>query len=116
MSIKIEDINNVNFSSVVIKGKRLAPTAPGDILLHDFMKPLEMSANALANALNVPTNRITSIINKRRVITADTAIRLSLYFGNSAQFWLNLQTNYDLEVAQQALGNKLKREIKPWAA
>jgi len=116
MSIKREELHSTDFSGIAIKGKRLPITEPGEILLHDFMEPLGLSANALGNALNVPPNRITGILKKQRAITADTALRLSRYFGNSAQFWLTLQVNYELEVARLASGAQLQREIKPRAA
>lgn len=81
--------------------KNLPPIHPGEILLEEFMKPLGLSANKLAHALCIPANRITSIINGYRSITADTAIRFYRYFGLEPQFWLNLQNTYDLEVADK---------------
>jgi addiction module HigA family antidote len=75
-------------------------THPGEFLLEEFLKPFGMSARALASALNVPPNRITEIINGERSVTADTAIRLGRYFGTSSEFWLNLQTAYDLSRAK----------------
>ena len=93
-------------------------THPGEILREEFMKPLGLSANALSIALRVPATRIGAIIreDKPRAITADTALRLARYFGTSAQFWLNLQSAYDLSVAEQELKPVIDREIQPRAA
>ena len=95
MTIDREDLATIDFSEVA-SGHRLQPVRPGDILLHDFMEPLGLSANALAKALHVPANRITAILADTRGITADSALRLARYFGTTPQFWMNLQTNYDL--------------------
>ena len=115
MSINREDIGKLNLSSVAT-GKRLKPVKPGDILARDFMKPLGLSANALAKELHVPPNRISSVLNGSRAVTADTALRLSRYFGGTAQFWINLQAQYDLELAMRTTGTKIKKEITPRAA
>lgn len=77
--------------------KHLPPIHPGEILELEFMKPLRLSQNALARALDVPPRRINEIVRGRRAVTADTAIRLSRFFGTTAQFWLNLQSRYELE-------------------
>jgi addiction module HigA family antidote len=84
-----------------MKTKFLDPIHPGEILLEDFMKPLEISINKLAREIGVPPNRISAIVNGRRAITADTALRLGMYFGVSPEIWLNLQTDYDLRVARR---------------
>jgi addiction module HigA family antidote len=84
---------------------------PGEILREEFMQPLRLSANALAQELHVPANRIQAILNGRRGITADTALRLSQYFGNSAEFWLNLQQNYELDLAKREKLDEIKRDI-----
>lgn len=78
------------------KSKTRIRTHPGDILLHEFMEPLELSARALATLLDVPPNRLTEVIKGRRGVTADTALRLSRYFGTTPEFWMNLQAAYDL--------------------
>lgn len=78
----------------------MRPVHPGEVLREDYLKPLDMSANALARQLHVPASRINDIVLKRRGITADTALRLSRFFGGDAQFWLNLQTAYDLRLAE----------------
>ena len=93
-----------------IKNK-MRPIHPGEILREEFLAPLGMSAHALAMALKVPAPRINDIVNERRAITPDTALRLSRYFGTTAQFWLNLQTSYDLKIAEKAIGNKIKYEV-----
>lgn len=81
----------------MIEEKYLPPVHPGEVLLEDFMKPLELSQNALARAIGVPPRRINEIVHGKRAITADTAIRLSRFFGNSAQVWLGLQAEYELD-------------------
>ena len=89
---------------------------PGEILSHEFMKPLGLSGNALARALRVPANRITGIIKGQRAVTTDTALRLARYFGTDAQSWLNLQSMYELRVAEVKFGKNIKRTVKPRAA
>ena len=84
-----------------MKTEYLDPIHPGEILLEDFMKPLEISINKLAREIGVPPNRISAIVNRRRAITADTALRLGMYFGVSPEIWLNLQADYDLRVARR---------------
>ena len=83
---------------------------PGDVLLHEFLEPLEISQNKLARDISVPPRRINEIVLGKRSITADTALRLAHYFGNSEKFWLGLQDDYDLEKAREKMGDKL-REI-----
>lgn len=94
----------------------MRPVHPGEILQEDFLKPLGMSANALAKALHVPAPRINDIVRKRRGVTADTAMRLARYFGGDARSWLNLQTAYDLRIAEISKARKIEREITPAAA
>jgi addiction module HigA family antidote len=91
-------------------------THPGEILLEEFMKPLNLSANALALDLHVPANRILAIVKGERAVTADTALRLSRYFGTTAELWINLQANYDLSVARVEQGREIAREVRPRAA
>ncbi|MCG8909079.1 MULTISPECIES: HigA family addiction module antitoxin [unclassified Pseudomonas] len=95
---------------------RMRPVHPGEILREEYLLPLEMSANALATALRVPATRIHEIVNERRSITADTALRLARYFGGDAQSWVNLQTAFDLRVAELESGQQIIDEIKPRAA
>ncbi|GLQ87257.1 HigA family addiction module antitoxin [Dyella flagellata] len=95
--------------------KRLPPIHPGEVLREEFMVTLGLSDNALASALGVTAVRINEIVHEKRGFTADTALRLSRYFGNSPEFWLNLQQRYELECARRELGETLK-EIHPRAA
>jgi addiction module HigA family antidote len=95
---------------------RLPPIHPGEILREEFLAPLGMSAHELALALRVPATRINDIVNEKRGITADTALRLSRYFGTTAKFWLNLQASYELEVAEDQLGQAVVREVLPRSA
>ena len=93
----------------------IAPIHPGEILMEEFLEPLEVSQNRLAIAIGVPPRRINEIVHGKRRITADTALRLGRYFGTTDRFWLNLQTRYDLEVEKDQLGNTLD-QIKPLKA
>src|SRR2546421_5001510 len=95
------------------KSEKLPPIHPGEILREDFMKPLGISMNKLALDLHVPVTRIAEIVHERRGITPDTALRLSRYFQTSARFWLNLQSAYDLEVAEDELARDIEREVQP---
>lgn len=87
------------------------PIHPGEILLSEFLEPLELSQYRLAKDISVPPRRINEIVHGARSITADTALRLSRYFGTSERFWLNLQARYDLEVAKDRLGERLDHEV-----
>ncbi|HEX6011570.1 MAG TPA: HigA family addiction module antitoxin [Geminicoccaceae bacterium] len=93
-------------------------THPGEVLREELMQPLGLSANALALALRVPATRVGAIIRERepRAVTADTALRLARYFGTTPQFWLNLQTAYDLSRAEMAAGEAIVRDVHPRAA
>jgi addiction module HigA family antidote len=91
----------------------MRPVHPGEVLQEDFLKPLGMSANALAKALNVPTPRINDVVRKRRGVSADTAMRLARYFGGDARSWLNLQTAYDLRIAEISNAKRIVREVSP---
>jgi addiction module HigA family antidote len=92
--------------------KRLPPIHPGEVL-QDLLAEAGLTANSLATALRVPANRIGGILKGQRGITADTALRLARYFGTSAQMWINLQAKYDLAAAEDALWNKIEREVLP---
>lgn len=94
----------------------MRPVHPGEILREEFMLPLNLSANALARALGVTPARINDIARERRGITGDTALRLARYFGTDAQSWLNLQSTYELRVAEIAAGKAIERQVKPYAA
>jgi addiction module HigA family antidote len=91
----------------------MRPVHPGEVLREDFLRPSRLTANALAKALHVPAPRINDIVRERRGITADTAMRLARYFGGDAQSWLNLQTLYDLRIAQKANAGRIAREVTP---
>ena len=112
MTIHIEDINSIDFSDVTT-GNKLPPIHHGEILREEFLAPLGMTANALALALKVPAPRINDIVREKRAITPDTALRLARYFGASAEFWLNLQTAYDLRLAKQHVLAAIERDILP---
>lgn len=90
---------------------KMAPIHPGEILLAEFIEPLEISQYRLARDISVPPRRINEIVHGTRAITADTALRLARYFGTSERFWLNLQTRYDLEIEKDRLGNRLEEEV-----
>ncbi len=93
-------------------GHAFAPVIPGEMLKEEFLAEYGLSQNQLAKAIGISPNRIAEIINNRRRITADTALRLSLYFGNSPEFWLNLQIHYDLKVARRSLKAEEAKRIK----
>ena len=94
----------------------MPPIHPGVTLAEDFLKPLGISADNLALQLHVPATRVSDIVRGRRAITADTSLRLSRYFGTSAQFWMNLQVNYDLEMAEDTIGSEIGQAIRPHRA
>ena len=92
--------------------KLLDPIPPGELLLEEFMRPLDLSINALARALDVPPNRVSEIVNGKRAITADTALRLGKYFGVSPEIWLDLQSDYDLRVARRSVWPKIEPRVR----
>lgn len=94
-------------SSSTTTTDRWAPVHPGEVLMEDFIKGFGITQNRLAVSIGVPPRRINEIVHGQRRITADTALRLSRFFGNSAEFWINLQSHYDLEVESEALGDSL---------
>lgn len=98
------------------KKRLMPPVHPGEILLHEFLEPLELSQYALAHSIGVPPRRINEIVLGKRSVSADTALRLGRYFGMEPQFWLNLQSRYDLDVTKDELGARLDREVRPRAA
>ena len=91
---------------------RMRPIHPGEILREEFLIPLGMSAHALAMELKVPAPRINDIVRERRSVTPDTALRLARYFGTTPQFWLNLQSSYDLKIAEREVGTKIEHEVQ----
>jgi addiction module HigA family antidote len=94
------------------KMPRFVAIHPGEFLREDFLKPLELSVNALALALRVPATRISEIVNERRGITTDTAIRLSIYFGTTPDFWMNMQSAYELAIGESELLPRLQKEVQ----
>jgi addiction module HigA family antidote len=91
--------------------RKLPPVHPGEILLEEFLEPMGISQYRLAKDITVPPRRINEIVHGARAVTADTALRLSRYFGTSERFWLNLQAHYDLELQKDRLGNRLNKEV-----
>ena len=96
--------------------KTFEPVHPGEILLEEFLKPMAISQYRLAKDIGVPPRRINEIVHGKRSVTADTALRLSRYFGLSDRFWLNLQSRYDLEIQKDRLQGRLEEEVKVLAA
>lgn len=92
---------------------KLTPISPGEILAEEFMSPLELSQNKLARDIDVPVGRINDILKGRRAITTDTALRLGIYFGTSPEFWVNLQSRYDLKLAKKTILPRIERDIRP---
>lgn len=117
MGIKREDLDSgvVDLSDVTT-GTELPAVHPGQILRDDFLDPLGLSAYALASALNIPRSRANDLARGRRAASADTALRLARYFGTTAEFWINLQAHYDLEVARRAAFARIEAEVAPRAA
>lgn len=95
--------------------EKLNPVHPGEVLLEEFLKPMGLSQNRLSLEIGVHPRRINEIVLGKRRITADTALRLARYFGTSPQFWMGLQSDYDLDVAADAIGNRLEVEVRPMA-
>ena len=98
-----------------MKKTKLDPVHPGEVLLEEFLRPMGISQNRLALGIGVPPRRINEIVLEKRRITADTALRLAKFFGTSAEFWLGLQSQYDLDVTAEELGNRLEKEVKTYA-
>ncbi|MBW2488939.1 MAG: HigA family addiction module antidote protein [Deltaproteobacteria bacterium] len=94
-----------------MKERKLPSIHPGEVLIEEFLKPMGISQYRLAKDISVPPRRINEIVHGKRAITADTALRLGRFFGMSPQFWLNLQTRYDLEVTEDSLANRLDKEV-----
>ena len=92
--------------------KKLSPITPGDVLLEEFLRPMDISQNQLAKDINVPANRISQIIHGKREISADTALRLCRYFGIEPEFWLNLQVRYNMKIARSKVGKEIEKEVK----
>jgi addiction module HigA family antidote len=95
------------------KNNRMPPVHPGEILREDLMKPLGLTVAGLARDLKIPVNRMSEIVNGRRNVNADAALRLSRYFGNTPEFWINLQATYDLRIAFHSSASRIEREVRP---
>jgi antitoxin HigA-1 len=102
--------------SIAAPKNGLRPVHPGEVLREDYLAPLGMSANALANALHVPASRVNDITLERRGVTVDTAMRLVRYFGGDVQSWMNLQTAYDIKIAEKDRAKRIAREVLPMVA
>jgi antitoxin HigA-1 len=96
--------------------RKIKPVHPGEILREEFMVPLGLTINRVSIDLRVSVTRIADIVNEKRAITADTALRFARYFNNSPTFWMNLQTRYDLEVAEDEIADKIERDVRPLEA
>ena len=111
------DAGRIDLSDVIDPSAgRLPPVHPGDVLKHDYLEPLGMSVYAPAGALHVSRSRLNEIVQGRRAVTVETALRLGRFFGTSPEFWLGLQAGYDLETAKLILGDKINAEVQPRAA
>ena len=117
MTIKREELDRreVDFSDVA-SGRRLPPVHPGEILRDEFLTPMEINVYRLAQAIKVSRPRLNDIVLGRRGITTDTALRLGRYFGMTPEFWIDLQTRYDLDVAERTTHRQIEREVEPHAA
>ena len=94
-----------------MRNKKIAPVHPGEILMEEFLKPMSISQYKLAKDISVPARRINEIVHGQRAISADTALRLGKYFGMSPQFWINLQSHYELEMEEDRIGERLSKEV-----
>jgi len=98
-----------------MKKNKLHPVHPGEFLLEEFLKPMDLSQNKLAVNIGVPPRRINEIVHEKRRITADTALRLARFFGTSSEFWLGLQSQYDLDITAEELGDRLIKEVNKYS-
>jgi addiction module HigA family antidote len=95
--------------------QKLNPVHPGEVLLEEFLKPMGISQNKLARAISVPPRRINEIVLEKRSVSADTALRLAQYFGTSAKFWMGLQSDYDLDITKDKVGQRIQKEVRVYA-
>src|SRR5437588_7795125 len=112
MTIKREELRNADLSGVTT-GRRLAPVHPGEVLLKEFIEPMKLTRYKVAKGTGVPQRRIDEICSGSRGMTADTALRLARFLGVEAQFWMNLQARYDLEVTERGSRKRIEREVTP---
>ena len=110
------NMGNMGNMGIAAPRNGMRPVHPGEVLREDYLKPLGMSSNALAVAMHVPASRINDIVLERRGVTVDTAMRLVRFFGGDVQSWMNLQTAYEVKVAQKTLARRIEKEIVPMAA
>jgi addiction module HigA family antidote len=114
MTIRTDELDATDFGDVVdTGGAEIPPAHPGEILHHEFMQPLAITPSSLARALGVPTNRITVIVHGERRVSADTALRLARHFGTTPEFWLSIQSRYDLAVTRNDHGAQIFSEVQP---
>ena len=111
----VSDLGKVDFSDVA-SGRRLPPVHPGEILRDEFLTPMELSVYRLAQAIKVSRPRLNDIVLGRRGVTVDTALRLGRYFGTTPDFWIHLQTRYDLDIAERTVRAKIEQEVEPRVA
>ena len=117
MTIEREELDRGRIDlSDVVSGRRLAPVHPGTVLREEFLTPMALSVYRLARAIGVSRPRLNDIVLGRRRVTVDTALRLGRYFGTTPEFWMNLQTRYDLDVAERTVRREIERQIEPHAA
>ena len=95
--------------------KKLSPITPGDVLLEEFLRPMNITQSQLSKDISVPANRVSQVIHGKREITADTALRLGKYFGIEPEFWLNLQMRYNMKTARSKVGKKIEKEVKVYS-
>ena len=109
-------VNRRQRAATAVSGQRLPPVHPGEILRDDYLTPMGLSVYRLAQELRIPRPRLNDVVRGRRGVTVDTALRLGYFFGTTAEFWINLQTRYDLDVADRTVRRRIEQEIKPYAA
>jgi addiction module HigA family antidote len=95
--------------------QKINPVHPGEVLMEEFLKPMGISQNKLARAISVPPRRINEIVLEKRSVSADTALRLAQYFGTSAKFWMGLQSDYDLDITKDKVGQRIQKEVRVYA-
>ena len=115
MTIRRDELRKIDFSDVAT-GKRLAPVHPGDVLLKDFIEPMGITRYRVAKNINVPQRRIDLICRGEAAVSAEMALRLGRVFGTTPEFWINLQAQYDLEIAERAAGKEIAKVVVPLAA
>jgi addiction module HigA family antidote len=115
IKMRLTSKSQIIIRRIIMNAKKMSPLHPGEILLEEFLKPMGLSQNRLALDIRVPARRINEIVLGKRRITADTALRLAKYFNMSPQFWLGLQVDYDLDVAEDKLSDRLEKEVQVYS-